>query len=80
MSHYPESGSHRRDADELSNFVAWRWRCLVAAGLSEPDAIELARDPEADLHCLLDLVDRGCPPALAVRIMTPLNSVRGSPP
>jgi hypothetical protein len=26
-----------------------------------------------DLHALLELVDRGCPPALAARILAPLE-------
>jgi hypothetical protein len=31
----------------------------------------VAADPELDLHALLELVDRGCPPELAVRIVAP---------
>jgi len=31
----------------------------------------VAADPGFDLHALLELVDRGCPPALAVRILAP---------
>jgi hypothetical protein len=32
----------------------------------------LAADPAYDLHGLLNLVDRGCPPRLATRILAPL--------
>jgi hypothetical protein len=32
----------------------------------------LAHNPEIDLHALLDLIDRGCPPELAARITAPL--------
>lgn len=32
----------------------------------------LAADSRFDLHALLELVDRGCPPMLAVRIVAPL--------
>jgi hypothetical protein len=32
----------------------------------------VASDPRFDLHALLQLVDRGCPPGLAVRILAPL--------
>jgi hypothetical protein len=31
----------------------------------------VAADPRFDLHALLELVDRGCPPPLAVRILAP---------
>jgi hypothetical protein len=32
----------------------------------------VAANPAYDLHRLLSLVDRGCPPRLAVRILAPL--------
>jgi hypothetical protein len=37
-------------------------------------ADRLARDTAFDLHALLELVDRDCPPALAARIVAPLDS------
>jgi len=33
----------------------------------------VAQDPAYDLHALIELVERGCPPALAVRILAPLE-------
>jgi hypothetical protein len=39
-------------------------------------AAELAVEPAVDLHELLVLVDRGCPPALAARILAPLEGRR----
>jgi len=33
----------------------------------------LARQDRVDLHELLQLVDRGCPPPLAARILAPLE-------
>jgi hypothetical protein len=36
----------------------------------------LATDPLIDLHALIELVERGCPPILAVRILAPLDSGR----
>jgi hypothetical protein len=33
----------------------------------------LANDRRFDLHAVLELVDRGCPPELAARILAPLN-------
>jgi hypothetical protein len=48
-------------------------RRLRAAGFAGPLAQRLAATPDIDLHALLELVDRGCPPALAARILAPLN-------
>jgi hypothetical protein len=50
----------------------WRRRRLVAAGVDEALARQLA-DEDVDLHELLVLLDRGCPPALAARILAPLD-------
>jgi hypothetical protein len=36
-------------------------------------AAEIARDPRFDLHALIELTERGCPPELAVRILAPLR-------
>lgn len=54
-------------------WVEWRTRLLVEAGFSAEVSDELARQVEVDLHQLLALVDRGCPPHLAVRILAPLE-------
>ena len=51
---------------------AWRRAVLARAGFDAPLAEELARDARVDLHDLLELVDRGCPPQLAARILAPL--------
>lgn len=53
--------------------TVWRVRRLRAAGFAGPLAQRLAATPDIDLHALLELVDRGCPPALAARILAPLN-------
>jgi hypothetical protein len=53
--------------------VDWRYRQLLFAGFAPELAEELARDPTADLHAMLELTDRGCPPGLAVRILAPLD-------
>lgn len=51
---------------------AWRCGRLVDAGFTRELAEQVAADPAFDLHALLQLVDRGCPPSLAVRILAPL--------
>jgi hypothetical protein len=52
----------------------WRRRRLSAAGFQPSLAAELASEPAVDLHELLVLLDRGCPPALAARILAPLET------
>lgn len=53
--------------------ASWRRDQLVQAGFALPDARRLARDPRYDLHSLLELVERGCAPVLAMRILAPLD-------
>ena len=53
--------------------VRWRREQLVHAGFPFPVAAQLAKDSRYDLHALIELVERGCPPALAVRILAPLD-------
>jgi hypothetical protein len=52
--------------------VAWRRCRLLDAGFSPALAGRLAAG-RLDLHALLQLVDRGCPPELAVRILEPAD-------
>jgi hypothetical protein len=58
---------------DSAEVVAWRRRRLERAGFPARLARELAADPRTDLHAVLDLVDRGCPPRLAARILAPLD-------
>jgi hypothetical protein len=62
--------SDRREAAEV---IAWRLDVLVRAGFDPKLARTLAVDASVDLHDLLNLVDRGCPPELAARILAPLD-------
>jgi hypothetical protein len=71
MSEKPTDG-WRVTGREPRALVSWRVRRLVAAGFRHAEAVELARTPEVDLHVVLDLIDRGCPPELAARIVAPL--------
>jgi hypothetical protein len=63
----------------VSDVEAWRLSRLVDAGFPLRLAVSLATTPGTDLHELLDLVDRGCPPALAARILSPIEDVAGRP-
>ena len=51
----------------------WRREQLVAAGFRPSLATAVALDGHYDLHALIELVERGCPPSLAVRILAPLE-------
>ena len=48
---------------------------MLRAGLSPELAEAVARDRRYDLHALLKLLDRGCEPSLAARILAPLDEV-----
>lgn len=60
----------RRQPDEV---FAWRRAQLVRSGFPKPLAEHIAGDGRYDLHRILDLTERGCPPDLALRILAPLE-------
>ena len=51
--------------------ACWRRRQLAAAGFPPPLAARVAEDGRFDLHALIELAERSCPPDLAVRILAP---------
>jgi hypothetical protein len=51
----------------------WRREQLTASGFPPPVAAGLAADARYDLHALIELVERGCRPELALRILAPLD-------
>jgi hypothetical protein len=61
------------ESPEADAVVLWRTDRLTEAGFPRELAEALARDCAYDLHAVLGLVDRGCPPELAVRILAPLD-------
>jgi hypothetical protein len=63
----------QREHGTAPEIVSWRRRQLVDAGFSGRLASRLGRDRSYDLHALIELVERGCPPALAARILAPLD-------
>ena len=58
------------------NLAAWRQQRLLRAGVESELASELAADCALDLHAMIELVERGCPPDLAARILAPLDHER----
>ena len=53
--------------------VEWRFGRLVDTGFPRGLAARLARDTRYDLHALIELVEHGCHPALAARILAPVD-------
>ena len=53
--------------------VRWRREQLTESGFPLAVAARLAKDARYDLHTLIELVERGCRPELAVRIVAPLD-------
>jgi hypothetical protein len=60
----------------LATTLPWRRSQLRRAGFDARLAAEVAADPRYDLHAILRLTQRGCPPHLAVRILAPLTDLR----
>jgi hypothetical protein len=65
--------THRTIEIRDPDLVAWRRGRLCSAGFAHDLADAIARNSAMDLHALLGLVDRGCPPLLAARILAPLD-------
>jgi hypothetical protein len=63
----------RRETSAATDSAQWRAACLRRGGCSAELAARLAEDRGYDLHALLELLDRGCPPPLAARILAPLD-------
>ena len=57
---------------EGADVITWRYRQLADAGFEASLAAVLSADRRWDLHALLELVERGCPPQLAARILSPV--------
>jgi hypothetical protein len=53
--------------------TTWRRCRLLEAGFPQQLAERLASTPSVDVHALLELVGRGCPPELAARILSPVT-------
>lgn len=72
MSSRTPSRGRRRKLHHAERVWAWRVSQLRTAGFSQREATVIASG-HVDLHAVLDLIDRGCPPWLAARIAAPLD-------
>ena len=55
---------------ELDRVERWRTAELMRVGFPGDDAVALAARLDIDLHEAIALVQRGCPPELAIRILS----------
>ena len=80
----PEIRHTRAPADDLitppvepgGNLAAWREQRLLRAGVDADLASKLAADCALDLHAMIELIERGCSPDLAARILAPFDHER----
>jgi hypothetical protein len=59
---------------ERQEVVRWQRQRLTDSGFPLSAAARLADDARYDLHALIELVECGCPPDLAARIVAPLDA------
>jgi hypothetical protein len=57
----------QREAEE--QILDWRFEQLLCVGYGRRQARVLSQRFEVDLHGAVDLVRRGCPPELALKIL-----------
>jgi hypothetical protein len=57
------------DETERERVIRWRVEQLAKVGYSWPAAMVIAANTQIDLHTAVDLVQRGCTPDTAVRIL-----------
>ena len=70
------ASSQEPPPDPGGNIAAWRRQRLLRAGFNPDLATWVAFDCAFDLHAVIELVERGCPSDLAVRILTPMEGER----
>jgi len=54
---------------EAERVERWRAQELLRVGFDFETATVMAAEPAVDLHAAVNLVERGCPPELAARIL-----------
>ena len=64
--------------ERRAQVVTWRRDRLATVGVPPSQAARLARDSRCDVHALIELIERGCPIDLAVRIVAPLDEDRAA--
>jgi hypothetical protein len=57
------------DETERERVIRWRVEQLAKVGYSWPAAMVIAANTQVDLHAAVELVQQGCCPDVAVRIL-----------
>ena len=70
------AGAPTQPAEPGGDLVGWREQRLLRAGFEAELAGSIAADCAMDLHSMIELVERGCPPELAARILAPFDHER----
>jgi hypothetical protein len=73
---HPETGGQAPAGRGTNDAVAWRRARLRKAGFGTALSEQLSNECGVDLHALIGLVERGCSPPLAARILAPLEHER----
>ena len=60
---------HLPETTELERIERWRADELIRVGYDATQAMSLAVRHDVDLHLAAELLERGCPPDLALRIL-----------
>ncbi len=63
------TAEHEIIETELERVERWRTAELMRVGFAGDDAVALAARTDVDLHQAIELVQRGCSPELAFRIL-----------
>jgi hypothetical protein len=65
----PAADVHHQEETEIRRIEQWRAAELERGGFSPAHAAKLAARHDVDLHRAVELVQRGCPPDLAFKIL-----------
>ena len=73
---HPGTGGTAPAGGGPNDAITSRRARLHKAGFGTALTEDLSHECAVDLHALIELVERGCPPPLAARIMAPLDHER----
>jgi hypothetical protein len=73
MHHQLDMKTAKSTERDLDDVFAWRRSQLIRSGFPHRLAGRVANDGRYDLHRLIELVEKGCRPELALRILAPIE-------
>jgi hypothetical protein len=65
----PAADVQTQEVTERERIEMWRAQALERAGYAPDAAVELALRQDIDLHFAVELIENGCPPETALRIL-----------